>query len=45
MKRITFDQEQVNFEYADGTTELVTGEVNIVNDGETTEVKTVKTTK
>lgn len=45
VKRITFDQEQVNIEYADGTTELETGEVIIVNDGETTEVKTVKTTK
>ena len=45
VKRITFDQEQVNIEYVDGTTELATGEVNIIKDNETTDVKTVKSAK
>ena len=45
VKRITFDQEQVNVEYVDGTTELATGDVNILKDDETTDVKNVKTTK
>ncbi len=43
VKRITFDCETVNIEYADGTTEEGVEEATVKKGGETTSVKTVKT--
>ena len=41
VKRITFNQEQVNIEYADGTTGLAVDEIEITSEKQTTGVKAV----
>lgn len=41
VKRITFNQEQVNIEYADGTTDLVVDKAIIFSDNQVTGVKAV----
>lgn len=44
VKRITFDQEQVNVEYSDGTTEEGVNKLSVVNDRQVTGIKTAKPT-
>lgn len=45
VKRITFDREQVNIEYADGTTDMGVTEITVLRDDQVTGIKSLEQEK